>query len=107
MRLSYAKRVTQPADQCRSFKVDSKSLPRIGKGEGFFFYEMGEGKGVPLSRGCRQRDLKNDPLLPPITPWVVAGPTLIETSFQYVSKMIRPWIRKEKSVSHKARRDIS
>lgn len=45
---------------------------------------------APLSRGSRQRDLKNDVSLPPITPRVVAGPSLIETSPVSVWKTIYP-----------------
>lgn len=56
-------------------------------------------KGSPLSEGSRQWDLKNDPSLPPITRRVVAGPSLIETSFQRAWKTIYPVrIRGERKV---------
>lgn len=57
MRVSYAKRVTQPAGQCLSFKVDLRSLPRIGKGERFFLRD-GREQGRPLIERVQATGLK-------------------------------------------------
>lgn len=106
MRDRYAKSRGDP-DQWRGFKVYARNIPRTNRGISRIRGSAGR-TVAPLSRGSRQRDLKNDLSLPPITPRVVAGPSLIETSPASVWKTIYPrWWKSYKTRRYIRRQNIT